>query len=344
MPSRPSPEAPILVTGASGFLGSALAAGLADAGFSVRAGLHRAGLPSHLSSRPGVSPCLCDLDDPTRVREALRGVGLVVHAARGTEAALQARYATLLAAMAEDDVRTVVHLSSFAVYGERTGPIDETMPPVGSLGPRALAEIDCETLVRDWCAAAPADRRALVLRPGIVYGARSRLWVDRMIERIRAGAWDDFGPAGEGTAPLLHVDDLVDLTVIAVRRLTDGTAESWAPVTTLDLVGPEPPSWNAYFAALAARIGAPPLTPTGPLSIGCRQVLSLPARIWRRLGLPGGHRAALAPSVGEMGLFSRRTSHSGEAVIRVLGRGPAIDLAEGLERTLPRRTGPTPMP
>jgi len=337
--SSPSSPNTILVTGARGFIGSAVAAALFGSGMTVRAGARGCAL-THESAgdmRADARFCACDLDDFVQVRAAVAGADLIVHAAYGSDAAMAQQCRTLLEAMAAEGVGSLIYLSSIAVYGEQTGLVFEAAPPQGALGAYAAAKRQCEKLVRDW---AQGARRAIILRPGIVYGTGSYFWVDKMVERIRLGAWGDFGPAGEGTAALIHIDDLVDLIDVASKRLASNARAALPNCAALNAVGPEAPSWNGYFQSLAAAIGAPRLKPLNRSEISLREMLSPLAKIWRRLGLPGARGAALAATSGELALFSRKATYAMNAANDLLGFSPRIDLDEGLARTVaPRSQG-----
>ncbi|ALK10903.1 NAD-dependent epimerase/dehydratase family protein [Blastochloris viridis] len=325
---RCSPAADaILVTGAAGFIGSAVVAGLAATGRPVRAGVRGARIPRVLP--PSATPTPCDLDAAAAVRAAVAGVGLVVHAAVGAPAKMAAQCATLLDAMTAAGTTALIYLSSVAVYGGRTGAIDETTPPA-PLDAYGAAKAGCERLVRAWADAEP-HRRALILRPGIVYGTGSRFWIDKLAERIAVGAWGRFD-AAQGRAALVHVDDVVALIGVAAERLTAAETDPRLRCATLNVVGPDTPRWNGYFAALAARIGTPELRRIGRGELWLRQA-GLMAKIWRRLGLPGGRRLALAPLPGEIALFARDASYATAAATDLLGFTATIGLAEGLART-----------
>lgn len=332
MPVFPDTRRSALVTGATGFIGSVVTAHMAAGGFTVRAGTRRS--PSSAVSPEGIVPTPCDLDDLAQTRGAVAEVELVVHAAYGDEAAMVAQCRTLLQAMTEANVSALVYFSSIAVYGDRTGVIDESLPAEGSLGVYARAKIECEALVAAW-ARDPAHprRRVLILRPGIVYGTGSRFWNDKLAERISAGAWGNFGRAGEGPAPLVHVDDVGALVTEAGHGLLAGAAIGWPPFAVLNVVGPEKPSWNDYFAALAQRIGAPKLPSLGGMRLGLRQFLAVAAKIGRRFGLAGSKRAALAPTRAEMAIFGRDAVYSTQAAAN-LGLSARIGLDEGLARTV----------
>src|SRR5690606_23278954 len=137
------------------------------------------------------------------------------------EAAMTRQCAALLDAMSAAGVERLVYFSSIAVYGDATAPrIDDPINVNGLSGAYARGKAECEQLVRVWAEVDPA-RRAIILRPGIIYGACSPFWTEKLSQRIRAGVWGDFGPAGEGIAPLVHVDDVAEAANRAVERLAD---------------------------------------------------------------------------------------------------------------------------
>jgi nucleoside-diphosphate-sugar epimerase len=314
----------ILVTGAGGFIGAGLLPVLARKFGAVSAGFRRA-RPSAL---PGVTAVACDLDDSAQLRAALAGADLVIHAAYGDEAAMPAQARRLLEAMSTVGVKNLLAFSSIAIYGARTGAVVETDGPVGKLSAYAQAKLDCEALYRDWAAQDEA-RRALILRPGIVYGAGSPFWVEKMGARVASGGWGLFGRRGEGRAALIHLDDLAAQVAAASASLLGG--RDLPGFSALNAVGPESPLWNDYFAALAQAIGCGPLRTWSPAEIFVRQALAAPAKILRKLGLPLGATAALAPTPGEMDLFSLDATYSGAAA-ELLGFSPAIGMEEGLRR------------
>lgn len=310
----------VLVTGARGFIGAATTVALRKAGFRVKAGVR--GSPEDAGAIP------CDLDAPASLPEALRGVETVVHAAYGDIAAMPRQMQALLDAMSVAGAKNLILLSSIAVYGEAEGPVDEATPPHGRLDPYGAAKVACEAAIRFW---AQGERRAVLLRPGIVYGAGSRFWIDKLAQRIRAGAWGELGAKGEGVAALIHVDDLTAMIVALATRLESPARAQLEPRFALNAVGPETPSWNAYFAALAEALDAP-LPRWSASQIGRRRALALLAKVWRRLGLPGGGALALGPTGGELALFARRAIYQTGAAGR-LGLVPVLGLADGLSRS-----------
>ena len=313
----------ILVTGAGGFIGSSVATALEQAGYAVRRGVRR----------PGESGTLCDLDRPDTVAEAVRGVDLVVHAAYGETTHMVQQCRALLTAMAAADVPRLIHLSSIAVYGDAAGLVGENTP-LRAVDAYGLGKIDCEAAVREWTLAPDGSgRRALVLRPGIVYGRGSPLWIEKMADRIRLRAWGTFGAAGEGLAALVHVSDVAGMIVTGAGVLCAAPCTTHSAPTVLNVVGPETPSWNAYFTSLARAMGAPALPVLEGGGLKLRQGLSIGARVWRKLGLPGAAGLALTPLPGEIALFSRKADYRTPAAA-AFGYAPRITLDEGLPRSL----------
>ena len=316
----------ILVTGGRGFIGAALVAALDKAGFVARAGVRR---PS------SANDVACDLDDAGQILTAVDGGRLVVHTAYGDVGAMERQCADLLEAMSEAQAHSIVYFSSIAVYGAREGAIVETDGPVGALDAYASGKIACEKRVRAW-AEDPGhpERRAIILRPGIVYGAGSRYWIDRLAQRIRAGVWGDFGSSGAGVAALVHVDDVAGLVTRAATLLLADDRNALPRCAVLNVVGPETPSWNVYFAALAVGLGAPALPALDASTLARRAPVALAAKVWRRLGLPGFEKQALIPTGGELALFARKANYDTRAARDLLGYAPGVGMADGIARSL----------
>lgn len=314
----------VLVTGAAGFVGRAVCRHLLAQGWRVRAGIRRAGMPADIAGHPALRETPCDLSKPDEVRAAAEGVDAVVHAAYGEVGGMEREFACLLDAAARPDAAPpLVYLSSIAVYGERTGEVRETDAPAGGLTDYAAAKLTCEKYLREWT---QAGRSATVLRPGIIYGTGSPFWIEKLCRRIRLGAWGTFGADGEGLAALVHVDEVARAIGLALR------AAPSEGMRVLNITGPDSPSWNGYFATLAAHMGCR-LRPIGTLERRLRIAASLPAKVWRRLRLPGFEALALAPTRDEMKLFARKARYSSERARTAIGWEPAIGLEDGLKRT-----------
>lgn len=322
---------PVVVTGAGGFIGRAIVARLRETGLPVRAGLHR--LPD--GRNPAEGTMRCDLDDPRSLDAALAGASAIVHAGGRSAVAMPDQLRALLAAADRAGIDRIVQLSSIAVYGPEQGRVGEPDAPPAIAAPDdpyCAAKRACEAMLRAWVSARPG-RRVAILRPGIVYGRGSDLWIERPAAALRAGVLGDLGPRGQGVAALIHVSDVAEAVRCALAALT-GPGKG---LIAANIVGPDTPTWNAYFAALS---GPQPPRPISPGRLAWLRTLALPAKALARLRLPVPLALRLVPASGELRLFARVAHYDTARARTELGFRPAIRLADGLADAL----GPVPAP
>jgi len=231
----------ILVLGAAGFVGRRVVAALAGTDWAVPlAATHRSALPA---GTPGEA-LRVDATDAAQLAQALRQADGVVSCVTGQGGTiLDAARALAYAAAGVPPSLRIVHLSSMAAYGSSTGVVDETARLLGDLGEYSAAKRDAEGVL----SVVPG---IVQLRPGIVYGPGSREW-SRMIGRwLLQRRLGDLGEAGRGTCNLVHVDDVAQAAVLALR-LPGRQPEAF------NLSMPQPPTWNGYFAAYGDALGVP---------------------------------------------------------------------------------------
>lgn len=299
----------ILVTGAGGFIGGHAVQRL------VRDG-HR--VTSATRDGRGGSVAL-DLRQPDTIARALQGIDAVVHCAVGGRAVTVNGTRALLQAAATAGVKRVVHLSSVAVYGAATGDLAEQTPlvPPGHsyAGMKAEAEALC---------IAQTGLQVVRLRPSIVYGPGSKLWVADLARRIRSGRWGTLGPAGAGICNLVHVADVA--SAIAAALVHPGVAGM-----AFNVNGPEAVTWNDWFTMLANGMGAPALPALPPRTVRWRSAAALPVKAVARV-IPGfaAEWRLGAPAASELALFALRAHYPVDAAERAMGWRPAIRLADGL--------------
>jgi nucleoside-diphosphate-sugar epimerase len=210
------------VTGASGYIGGAIARFLVRGGHTVTAlarsdataaRLHAAGLRVHRG----------DLLDPNGFAPALEAADGVVHTAVGGPRGVTDADAAALDAMVQVLAGRGVPLlltSGLGVYaGAREPVVDEdtllTTPTPGQAPRVRLEELALRTEVR--------GIRPVVIRPGHVYGrgsagAFTRMQVEYAL-RHGAGAY-----VGDGAVPYntVHIDDLVEVYAAALDRAPAG--------------------------------------------------------------------------------------------------------------------------
>jgi len=243
----------VLVLGGSGYVGSRLCALLRDSGWAT---------PLSASSRrraAGVESVRVDTTDVAALALALAGTDAVVNCVAGSEVAIAQGAQALVQACVAAHCKRIVHLSSMAVYGKLEGTVREEAPTDSSLGWYARAKCEAEAHM---AAFARAGGTVVTLRPGCVWGPGSELWVGRIARFLRAGRLGDLGAAGDGWSNLVHVDDVCNC-VVAALRLERPAGE----IRTYNLAAPDSPRWNDYFVDLALSIGATPVRRIAPLQL-----------------------------------------------------------------------------
>jgi nucleoside-diphosphate-sugar epimerase/predicted dehydrogenase len=314
-----SVRTPIVVTGASGALGSALVDRLVAEGRPVRAFVRR------IPRKPidGVEYCFGDLGDPSAVEHAVEGAETVIHAG----AAMKGGWAEHLAstvvgtrnvvdACRRNRVRQLVHVSSMSVIHwlaeARGAPITESTP----LEPRpeergayTRAKLEAERVV---AAAARDGLPSVILRPGQIFGGGVPL-VNGAVARRIGKRWVVLGDGGL-ELPLVYIDDVVDAVLAAIaRRISSGEVIQLVDDTRLT---------QAEVLALAGG-GAPILKVPRALvfALGRTSDLALAA-----LGLPS--------PIGEYRLRSALAeTHCASGRARaLLGWQPRVGVREGIRR------------
>ena len=199
----------VLITGAAGFIGRALAERMRGDGFEV------VGVDLEADRAAGI--VAGDVAKPGPWREAARGCEVVVHTAalvgmptdvsrfwhvnvRGTRLALEAAR--------DAGARRFVHLSSVVTFGLHfPDGVDETHP----VRPTGVAYTDTKIAAEQvvLMAHAGAELEVVVVRPGDVYGPASRPWTLIPLEFLRNRRL--VLPArGRGIHSPVFVDDLIE--------------------------------------------------------------------------------------------------------------------------------------
>ncbi len=235
----------VFVTGATGYIGGAVAAAFRRAGHRVF-GLVRSSEKARSLAREEIVPVLGDLAAPESFLAVARGCDLFVHCASENSSATvvrdRAAIDTFLAASRDANApRAFLYTSGVWVYGDTGGrTVDETSP----LAPLDLARwrVEHEQLV---LAAASRELRTLVLRPGCVYGGSGGLTVPWFASAV-AGEM-----VGDGTNcwSTVHVDDVAEAYVLAAERAPGGEALNISDGTN--------PRVGEMVAAVAAAAGIP---------------------------------------------------------------------------------------
>jgi dihydroflavonol-4-reductase len=220
--------APILVTGVSGFVGSAVARALLDAGHSVRA-LVRPTSPRGNLAGLGIEVVEGDIRDPGSMARALAGVRDLFHVAADyrlwapdPEDIVRANVEgtrVVMAAALQARLDRVVYTSSVATLALRLDgrPVDETAPqdPDRAIGAykrsKTLAERLVERMVAD------EGLPAVIVLPSTPIGPRDikPTPTGRIIIEAASGRMPAFIDTGLN---LVHVDDVAAGHLLAWRQ------------------------------------------------------------------------------------------------------------------------------
>jgi hopanoid-associated sugar epimerase len=219
-------DSPVLVTGASGFVGSAVARALIAKGATVRA-LARASSPKQNLDSLDCEIVFGDMREPADMALAMAGVGRLYHVAadyrlwardpdeivrnnlQGTEAVM---YAALQAG-----VGRIVYTSSVATLGLDHLPADETAPlsVSGAIGAYKKSKVAAERLVERMVA--EEGLPAVIVNPSTPIGPRDvrPTPTGRIIVEAAAGRMPAFVDTGLN---LVHVDDVAEGHLLAMDK------------------------------------------------------------------------------------------------------------------------------
>jgi len=200
-------SARIFITGATGYLGSAIAKRFVRAGYTVHGLTRNSERVADLTSR-GIRPVVGTLSKPDTFLATLKNCDAVVHTAfdssdvvKHDQLALEAFRLGIL----DGRVRSLLYTSSIWVHGDTGGRvIDESAPldPIDLVRWRAAHEDVAADL-------SEFETRVVVLRPGIVYGG-SRGCVGQMFTEGHEQRIVHYPGNGNAFWAMIHRDDLAE--------------------------------------------------------------------------------------------------------------------------------------
>lgn len=307
----------VFITGACGFVGRALLERYAREG-------HEA-IGCDLSPDPDHGVFAGDVSLPGSWQEEAAGCDLVIHTAALVSFRLERPEevwranvlgtANALAA-AERGAGRFVHFSSVTVYGfQFPDNVDERHPVRNTYMPYPDTKIASEQVVLQ--AHLEGRSRCTIVRPGDIYGPRSRTWAVIPAELIRSRRLVLPG-GGRGIHSPVYIDNLVDAVVLA-----GGAAAAQGEIFNLsDGIGVP---YREFFAPYAELLGRRLITAPRALAVGAAAVMQRAARL-----APGDNEV----NTKAARYLLRSGTYSAEKARRVLGWEPRVGLQEGLERTV----------
>lgn len=231
----------VLLTGATGYIGSVVAERLLAAGHEV-IGLARSDEAARKLEASGVSPLRGDLQDSEVLTKAAREADGVIHTASTGDANAPQADAQAVAAILdalEGTSKPFIYTSGVWVMGNTNDRVADEETP---LDPTPLVAWR-PAIEQRVLAAAERGVRSIVLRPGMVYG-RGGGSVGEMVQAGQQKGVVRFVGTGENRWSLIHVEDLADLYVKALEK---------APAATLLMVAAGPSMTVREIAEAAAH-------------------------------------------------------------------------------------------
>ncbi len=325
-----SAEDVILVTGATGLVGSHVVEQAHSRGLGVRALVRPSSDTSFLQSL-GIEWVSGGMTEPYSLRAALRGVTHVVHCAamvgdwgppqRYRQVNVEGLESLLDEASQVESLQRLVHISSLGVYPARHHHGTKETAEVSTQGIDGYTQskIEAEKVVRR--AIKREGLPAVILRPGFIYGPRDRTVLPRIVERLQDGR---FAYIGEGDQRLnnTYVGNLVDAVSLSLERdgvegqtfhITDGRL-----VTRLELI------------ETIVRLGNLP-KPKRQIPLGVANVLA-PVMEWGWKLL--GQEEAPLLSRARVKFLGLNLDFSIDKAREQLGYNPRIDFTDGMQATM----------
>lgn len=269
---------PVLVLGASGFIGSRVMAALANSA------LYHPVAASRRSAVP------VDATKLAAMLTALRDVDCVVNCIAADPRTMVRATQVLCDAARVVPPRRIIHLSSMAVYGSATGTVREDQPPVAPVSSYGQAKIDCEHIMRKY---GDNGGEAVILRPTCVFGPGSDQWTTRLIRLLATRRIGDLGIAGDGFCNLAFIDDVV-AAIVSALDARDAVGRAFNISSTAEQ------TWNEFLISFAKALGATPVRRISPRMLRIETKVLAPVRRIAGMAVSLPMTEAITPSLAAL--------------------------------------------
>lgn len=320
----------VLVTGATGFVGSHIAQRARELQIRTRA-LARESSDTKLLADWGVDVISGDMTNPEALGRAVDGVTVIIHcAAKVGDWGPVADYRRvnveglehlLAAAESNGTLKRFVHMSSLGVYEARDhyGTDESEAPNVSGIDGYTRTKVESEDVVRKHIQ--QKHLPAIVLRPGFVYGPRDRIVLPRILSKLKAKVIKFFG-SGDQLMNNIFVGNLADATFAAIDH--DNAVGQIYNLTDGKLV-----SKREFVSTIANLAGYPVPTKSVPLPVAKVLARALEGT-WRLLKKKNAPLVSSA-TIKFMGL---NLDFCIDKARRELDYDPQVEFADGIKQAI----------
>ena len=257
----------ILITGACGFIGKALANRFADLGYTVIA----ADVAGH-AWRDDVRLQQLDICDAASVADACKEVDTIIHNAslvHTKQNCIEDVWAVnhqgtlnVINACRQHEVAKLIYISSAsAVYeGRDIENGDETLPYGKDQAPYADSKIQAEKDVLAF--SGTASTTCCAIRPHVVFGAGDNRFIPAILEKAEQGRLRRINGSNDKLSDFTYIDNLVDAVVAAETQLAPDAA---AAGQAYFITNGEPMPFFDFVEKFLMELGYPPINRSVPL-------------------------------------------------------------------------------
>jgi nucleoside-diphosphate-sugar epimerase len=315
---------PVLVTGATGFIGSRVVHKLLQHGVKVKV-LALPGEATPAEWADEVEIVRGSISDPLAVEKAAQGAKTIIHlVAIVTDWGDEKKYweftvegSRLIFEQALKNKARVVLASSIVVYGDKiySQPCPEETAYGKTFGPYSRTKQAQEKL--GWDYYKNKNLKLSVVRPANVFGPRSGPWLHDVINVLKSGS-PGLISGGDMSAGLAYVDNVADILILAgSSEKAVGRAYNASDGTDV--------TWKQYFTDIANMIGVknPKSIPRPLAAFGAR----LLEGIWKFLSIQS--RPLITREA--LNLIGSDNRIPIDRVKNELGYTPQVSYAEGLK-------------
>lgn len=325
-----TPQDLILVTGATGLVGSHFAERARQKGWAVRA-LVRPETNADLLSGWGVEVVRGSMDDAASLTAATAGATIIVHCAAkvgdwgptddyrkvnvgGVESLLQA-------AQQHGVLKRFIHISSLGVYEARDhhGTDENEEPNIVGIDGYTLTKVESELLVKKHIS--EQQLPAVILRPGFIYGPRDRTVLPRIFERLKSEQFAFLG-SPDKLMNNTFVGNLCDAIFLAI-------ANDSAVGQTFNIRDPRLVSKQEFIGTIASTAGykTPKKVVPLPVARGLAKVLE---SVYKLLG----KKEAPILSSARIKFLGLNLDYSIDKAVRELGYQGNADFKDAMPATI----------